>query len=362
MGAGRAAAAHVSEERIDDALPDRAAGGQHPPRLRVGTRWRPAGCFEQLLQGFPGNGLVQIRADRRATTHGFNDFQHSPPDRPGTGLAVYAPAALNLARSTQDHARGGLPMNRLTNKVAIITGASGGIGAAAARRFVAQGARVLLVDRDEAALQAVADGNAQMGCCVADVSQPEQMAACVQAAVQRFGGLDIAVLNAGIEGEVRPITDYDITTFDRVMAVNVRGVWLGLKYCIPAIARRGGGSIVITSSVAGLSGAENMSAYCASKHAVVGLMRTAAGECAPLNIRVNTVNPAPIETRMMRSLETGFLPGQPDAAKAFITQRIPMQRYGTPQEVADMMLFLASDESRYCTGGTYTVDGGMSCR
>ena len=179
-------------------------------------------------------------------------------------------------------------MNRLTNKVAIITGASGGIGAAAARRFVAQGARVLLVDRDEAALQAVADGNAQMGCCVAAVSQPEQMAACVQAAVQRFGGLDIAVLNAGIEGEVRPITDYDIATFDRVMAVNVRGVWLGLKYCIPAIAQRGGGSIVITSSVAGLSGAENMSAYCASKHAVVGLMRTAASECAPLNIRVNT--------------------------------------------------------------------------
>ena len=253
-------------------------------------------------------------------------------------------------------------MNRLTNKVAIITGASGGIGAAAARRFAAQGARVLLVDRDEAALQAVADGNAQMGCCVADVSQPEQMAACVQAAVQRFGGLDIAVLNAGIEGEVRPITDYDIATFDRVMAVNVRGVWLGLKYCIPAIAQRGGGSIVITSSVAGLSGAENMSAYCASKHAVVGLMRTAAGECAPLNIRVNTVNPAPIETRMMRSLETGFLPGQPDAAKAVITQRIPMQRYGTPQEVADLMLFLASDESGYCTGGTYTVDGGMSTR
>lgn len=253
-------------------------------------------------------------------------------------------------------------MHRLTNKIAIVTGAAGGIGAAAARRFAAEGARVLLVDRDEAALQAVADGNAQMGCCVADVSEPEQMAACVQAAVQRFGGLDIAVLNAGIEGEVRPITDYDIATFDRVMAVNVRGVWLGLKYCIPAIARRGGGSIVMTSSVAGLRGAENMSAYCASKHAVVGLMRTAAGECAPLNIRVNTVNPAPIETRMMRSLETGFLPGQPDTAKAVISQRIPMQRYGTPQEVADLMLFLASDESGYCTGGTYTVDGGMSTR
>lgn len=253
-------------------------------------------------------------------------------------------------------------MNRLSEKVALVTGAAGGIGAAAARRFTAQGARVLLVDLDEAALQAVAKSGGQMSCCVADVSQPDQMAACVQAAVQRFGGLDIAVLNAGIEGEVRPITDYDIATFDRVMAINVRGVWLGLKYCIPQIAKRGGGSIVITSSVAGLRGTDNMSAYCASKHAVVGLMRTAAGECAPMNIRVNTVNPAPIETRMMRSLETGFLPERPDAAKASITQRIPMQRYGTPQEVADLMLFLASDESRYCTGGTYTVDGGMSCR
>ena len=156
-------------------------------------------------------------------------------------------------------------MNRLANKVAIITGAGSGIGAAAAHRFAAQGARVLLVDLDEAALQAVAHGSEQMSHCVADVSQPEQMAACVEAAVQRFGGLDIAILNAGIEGQVQPITDYDIATFDRVMAVNVRGVWLGLKYCIPAIARRGGGSIVVTSSVAGLSGADNMSAYCASK-------------------------------------------------------------------------------------------------
>ncbi|MFZ5491735.1 MAG: SDR family NAD(P)-dependent oxidoreductase [Pseudomonadota bacterium] len=253
-------------------------------------------------------------------------------------------------------------MNRLANKIAMITGASGGIGAAAARRFAAQGARVLLVDLDQAALDAVADGNERMSVCVADVTQPQQMAACVQAAVERFGGLDVAVLNAGIEGDVSPIPDYDIATFDRVMAVNVRGVWLGLKYCIPAMTARGGGSIVITSSVAGISGADNMSAYCASKHAAVGLMRTAALEGAAQNIRVNTVNPAPIDTRMMRSLEAGFMPAQPEAAKAVLAQRIPMQRYGTAEEVADLMLFLASDESRYCTGGIYTVDGGMSTR
>lgn len=253
-------------------------------------------------------------------------------------------------------------MSGLNGKVALVTGAASGIGAAAAQRLAAAGAQVLLVDVDEGPLKALSETSAAFAYRRADVSRAPEMEACVQAALARFGGLDVAVLNAGIEGEVKPITDYDADTFDRVMAVNVRGVWLGLKYCIPAIARRGGGSIVITSSVAGLRGAENMSAYCASKHAVVGLMRTAASECAPLNIRVNTVNPAPIETRMMRSLETGFLPGQPDVAKDVITRRIPLQRYGTPQEVADLMLFLAGDDSRYCTGGTYTVDGGMSSR
>lgn len=253
-------------------------------------------------------------------------------------------------------------MSGLNGKVALVTGAAGGIGAAAAQRLATAGARVLLVDIDEAPLKAMSEASEAFAYQPADVSRAPDMEACVQAAQARFGGLDIAVLNAGIEGDVQPITDYDADTFDRVMAVNVRGVWLGLKYCIPAIARRGGGSIVITSSVAGLRGAQNMSAYCASKHAVVGLMRTAANECAPLNIRVNTVNPAPIDTRMMRSLESGFAPGAPAAAKDLISQRIPLQRYGTPQEVADLMLFLVGDDSRYCTGGTYTVDGGMSSR
>lgn len=250
---------------------------------------------------------------------------------------------------------------RLQNKVAIVTGAAGGIGAAAAALLANEGARVLLVDLDAQALQRVASGIAgEVAWHAADVSEPKQVEDYVAAAVERFGGLDIALLNAGIEGAVAAIPDYDIAMFDRVMAVNVRGVWLGIKYAQPAMRQRGGGSIVITSSVAGLRGVEGLSAYVASKHAVVGIMRSAAIEGAAQNIRVNTVNPAPIETRMMRAIETGFVPGKPDAAKGAMEKGIPMRRYGTPQEVANLMLFLASDESRYCTGGVYTVDGGMA--
>ena len=131
----------------------------------------------------------------------------------------------------------------------------------------------------------------------------------IQVAEERYGGVDILLANAGIEGEVKPIVDYDEAVFDRVMNVNVKGVWLGLKSTIPAMKRRGGGSIVITSSVAGLHGTQNIAAYGTSIHAVIGLMRAAARECAALNIRVNTVNPSPVETRMMRSLEGGMGPG-----------------------------------------------------
>ena len=198
--------------------------------------------------------------------------------------------------------------------------------------------------------------------CAADVTQPDHTQRYIQAAVEQFGGVDILLANAGIEGEVQPITDYAIDTFDQVMAVNVRGVWLGLKYAAPEIARRGGGSIVITSSVAGVRGAAGVSAYIASKHAVVGLMRTAALEMAAKKIRVNTVNPAPVDTRMMRSLEEGFQPDDPGQAKEMMSAMVPLQRYADPVEVARIMLFLASDESSYCSGGVYMVDGGMTAR
>lgn len=255
-------------------------------------------------------------------------------------------------------------MGRLDGKVAIITGGAGGIGIAAGQLFVGEGARVLLVDLGEKPLQQAVQriGSEAVSYAVADVTQPEQVQRYVRTAVERYAGIDIFLNNAGIEGVVQPITDYPIDVFDQVMAVNVRGVWLGLKYVMPEMQKRGGGSIVVTSSVAGIRGTAGVSAYITSKHAVIGMMRTAALEGAPLGIRVNTVNPAPIETRMMRSLEEGFAPGSAEQAKQRIVATVPLQRYGSPQEVAQVMLFLASDESRYCTGGVYMVDGGISAR
>ena len=259
-------------------------------------------------------------------------------------------------------------MARLEGKVAVITGATGGIGSAAARLFVDEGARVALVDLDEDALRETVRsiGEDKASYTVADVTQPEQTQAYINAAVDRWGGIDVLLANAGIEGILSLITDYPIDIFDRVMAVNVRGVWLGVKYAVPAMRERGGGSIVITSSTAGIGGTPEMSAYGASKHAVIGLMRTAALEYAPDGIRVNTVNPAPIETRMMRSIEEMRVAAMDDSKvttdviKQSAADRLPLQRYGEPEEVARLMLFLSSDDSSFCTGGVYMVDGGRS--
>ena len=259
-------------------------------------------------------------------------------------------------------------MARLTGKSALITGGAGGIGRAAAALFAAEGAQVVLVDLDEGRLQDAvqAIGEEAASYVVADTTQPEQVRRYVDTAVDRCGGIDIFLANAGVEGAVSEIPEYPIDTFDQVMAVNVRGVWLGLKYVVPVMQERGGGSIVITSSSAGIQGTAGMSAYVTSKHAVIGMMRTAALECAPLGIRVNTVNPAPIETRMMRSIEQLVVSGSGDPsatveeAKQDFASRIPLERYGGPEEVANLMLFLASDESSFCTGGVYMVDGGRS--
>ena len=259
-------------------------------------------------------------------------------------------------------------MARLEGKVAVITGATGGIGSTAAKIFADEGAKVALVDLNEAALQEVASsiGEENASYTVADVTQPDQTKAYVDAAVDRWGGVDVLLANAGIEGTLSPISDYPIDVFDRVMAVNVRGVWLGIKYVVPVMRGRGGGSIVITSSTAGIGGSPEMSAYNTSKHAVIGLMRCAALESAPDGIRVNTVNPAPIETRMMRSIEEMRVAAMDDSrvtvevTKQAVADRIPLERYGDPAEVARLMLFLASDESSYCTGGVYMVDGGRS--
>jgi NAD(P)-dependent dehydrogenase (short-subunit alcohol dehydrogenase family) len=252
-------------------------------------------------------------------------------------------------------------MGKLDGKIAVVTGAAGGIGLASAQLFAREGAKVLLVDRDEESLgraQSMFEG-AAVASFAADVSSPEDTASYVDECVRRFGGIDVIFANAGIEGTVTPVTEYTPEDFDRVLAVNVRGTFLAIRAGAPHIAKRGGGSIVLTSSVAGVIGSAGLSAYVASKHAVIGLAKCAAIELAPLGIRVNTLNPGPIENRMMQSIEEQASPGHGDEVKQAFLAKVPMGRYGTNEEMARMALFLASSDSSYCTGAVFMGDGGF---
>ncbi|NID08569.1 SDR family NAD(P)-dependent oxidoreductase [Fibrivirga algicola] len=252
-------------------------------------------------------------------------------------------------------------MNRLQGKRIVITGGSGGIGSAAAQLFLTEGASVLLVDLDEARLKETTERLVgRVFYYRADVTNAADVQGYVQAAKEKLGGIDVFFNNAGIEGKVVPLTEYPEDLFRKVLDVNVMGAWLGLKYVMPVMQEHGGGSIIITSSVAGLSGTPNVSAYVTSKHAVVGLMKVAALEGAAHNIRVNTVHPSPVDNRMMRSLEEGFAPGQGTAAQKQFADAIPLKRYAREEDVINLVLFLASDESAFITGGQYTVDGGMA--
>ena len=251
---------------------------------------------------------------------------------------------------------------RLADKVAVITGGAGGIGRGAAKLFAAEGANVLIADLTEDGLEDAAReiGSNRVSTCVADVTQAEDNQRMFDVATERYGGVDIFLANAGIEGVVKPIVETPEEDFDRVIAVNVKGVWLGLKAAIPAMSARGGGSIVITSSVAGISPTPGIAPYGASKHAVIGLMRAASRECAPMNIRVNTVNPSPVDTRMMRTLEAAMSPDDPEGARERFAANIPLGRYAQPEDIAKVMLFLASDDAAFLTGGIYKADGGSS--
>jgi NAD(P)-dependent dehydrogenase (short-subunit alcohol dehydrogenase family) len=244
-------------------------------------------------------------------------------------------------------------------KVAIVTGGGNGIGRAAALGFARHGARVAVVDRDGAAAAAVA---AEIGTdaisVAADVTKSAEVQAYVKAALDAFGAIDCFHNNAGIEGRVAHTAEYDEAVFDQVMAVNTRGVFLGLRHVLPVMIRQGRGAVVITASVAGLIGTVGMPAYVASKHAVIGLTKVAAGEVGPLGIRVNAVCPGPIDTRMVRDIAAQVSPNNPDAVAERYAAGIPLRRYGIAEEVANVVLFLCSDLAGNVTGAQYVVDGG----
>jgi len=251
-------------------------------------------------------------------------------------------------------------MTKLTDKIAIITGGARGIGRVTAEFFLKEGAEVLIFDNNKANLKnTIKEINSKkISHFFGDVTVLEDNLKAVELAKEKFGGLDIFIANAGIEGNVKNIEDYDVETFDKVMNVNIKGVFLGLKASIPAMSDRGGGSYIISSSVAGLTGAPGLAPYATSKHAVTGLMRSAAKECAERNIRVNSINPSPVETRMMRSIEEGLMPEDSNQAKDIFESNIPLGRYAKTDDVAKLILFLASNDSSFITGSVYTIDGG----
>lgn len=246
---------------------------------------------------------------------------------------------------------------RFEGKTALVTGAANGIGRASVERFLAEGATVVGVDRDAAALAELAAAHGdRFDPIVADVSQADDANDYVARTVDRHGRIDIAFLNAGIEGRFGTIASLTVEDFDAVMAVNTRGVWIGLSRLLAAMRDAGGGVITITSSTGGLRGVPGLGPYSASKHAVIGLMKTAALEGGRHNIRVNSVNPGPIDTRMLDALgdasPTGGAKGQPGGGT-------PLGRIADPAEVAGVVAFLSGSDASFCTGGVYTVDGGI---
>jgi NAD(P)-dependent dehydrogenase (short-subunit alcohol dehydrogenase family) len=250
-----------------------------------------------------------------------------------------------------------MPRNdRFTDKIVFITGAASGIGRAAALAFAAEGARVAILDRSEDALKGVHASVEQAGAEVlsiaCDVSSPEQVEASVKQVIDRFGRLDVAFNNAGVENKALPVHEIELSEWDRILNINLRGTFVCMKHELAQMVKQGGGVIVNTSSGAGICGVAGGASYAASKHAIIGLTRSAALDYAKQNIRVNAVLPGNIETPMMDRFTGG------DIQKAIDLE--PVGRLGKPEEIAEAVLWMASDLGGFVTGAATVIDGGWS--
>ncbi len=252
-------------------------------------------------------------------------------------------------------------MLSLQDKTVLITGANGAIGQACANLFRQRGARLALSDLAPAPLVAIGPDDCYVQ---ADVRDTLSVARAQDTVSKKCRRIDAAVLAAGIEGPVGRVEDILVTDLDEVLAVNVRGSLLWMQHCLSDMKAAGGGSIVLLSSISGVVGSSLLGPYSISKHAVLGLMRTAALEAGPTGVRVNAICPGPVESPMMQRLDSALVAfdferfsGQKDASRA-----LPLQRYVTTQEVAAMAVFLSSPEASSCHGGAYMVDGGFTAK